>query len=68
MQSVSLEVNDEKQCRRNYLDLLTGNANATCSSKNLACLSLASFLASNILRVMLEACAKWGVPKRAPHL
>ncbi len=58
MKSVSLEVNDEKQCRINNLDLLTGNANATCLSKNLACLSLASFLVSNILNVMLEACAK----------
>ncbi len=68
MKSVSLEVNDEKQCELNYLDLLAKNVNVTCSSKNLACLSLASFLASNILSVMLEACAKWGVPKRAPHL
>jgi hypothetical protein len=65
---MSLHVNDEKQCELNYLDLLAMNVNATCSSKNVACLSLASFLASNILRVMLEAYTNRGVPKRASHL
>jgi hypothetical protein len=58
MQSVSLEVNDEKQCRLNYLDLLTGNANATCLSKKTSMFILGKFFQLfNFLRVMLEAYA-----------
>jgi hypothetical protein len=43
IQPLSLDFNEEKQRELNYLDLLAKNVNATCLSKNLACLSLTSF-------------------------